>query len=135
MKNIKTYIKESFKLGDNNFKSRNERYKYFPKGKNELIDILKSRIMEDPDADLNDIDVSQIVNMSNLFENIDPHNVDISEWDVSNVENMNSMFNGCVNFNCDLSKWNVKNVKFMNKVFYNCTSLKEIPSWYKSDKI
>ncbi|WP_141080657.1 BspA family leucine-rich repeat surface protein, partial [Campylobacter jejuni] len=35
-------------------------------------------------------------------------NSDLSKWDVSNVENMSSMFEGCKNFNGDLSKWGIK---------------------------
>jgi surface protein len=37
---------------------------------------------------------------------------DISSWNVSNVTNMSSMFNGVTSFNADISGWNVSNVKF-----------------------
>ena len=120
MKNLKDYINEGFKLG----KNKASEYKYFPKDKNELKDILRERLLSDPNADLNDIDVSNVTDMSYLFFQLDPHNIDISEWDVSNVENMNSMFNGCVNFNCDISNWDVSKVEDMNYMFFGCKKFK-----------
>ena len=45
---------------------------------------------------------------------------DVSQWDVSNVKNMSYMFNLCENFNCDLSDWDVSNVKYMGFMFKNC---------------
>jgi len=33
--------------------------------------------------------------MSELFADLDPHNIDIRYWDVSNVENMSYMFDNC----------------------------------------
>lgn len=34
----------------------------------------------------------------------------IKTWNVSNVTDMSYMFNGAINFNSDLSEWNVSNV-------------------------
>ena len=152
MKTITKYITEKLKIG----KSNKPYNTCQPKDKAELKEILKERLTQDKDADLNDIDVSKITDMYNLFEDLDPHNIDISEWNVSNVTNMNGMFFDCENFNCDLSKWDVSkvndmsgmfhdcknfnsdlskwdvsNVKHMNAIFKGCNSLKNIPSWYK----
>lgn len=67
-------------------------YKYQPKTKKELKEIIEQRIDEEgTEVDLNDIDVSKITSMSHLFEDLD-FNGDISEWNVSNVEDMNFMF-------------------------------------------
>ena len=52
-------------------------------------------------------DVSNVENMSGMFEECENFNCDLSKWDVSNVENMFDMFRDCIKFNCDLSKWNV----------------------------
>ena len=52
-------------------------------------------------------DVSNVENMSGMFEECENFNCDLSKWDVSNVENMLDMFRDCIKFNCDLSKWNV----------------------------
>ena len=41
----------------------------------------------------------------------------IENWNVSNVQDMSNMFESCNNFNKDLSKWNVKNVTHMSKMY------------------
>ena len=56
--------------------------------------------------------------------------IGLENWDVSNVENMSGMFEECENFNCNLSKWDVSSVKNMVEMFDGCKSLKQIPSWY-----
>ena len=148
-----------FKLGKNKVRKVTE-HKYFPENKSELKDILEKRLKEDKDVDLNDIDVSNIKDMSYLFYSLDPHNIDISEWDVSKVVDMERMFSYCTNFNSDLSNWDVSSVTNMKHMFYFCVSfegkglenwdvsnvedmtymfnqchivydLKNIPSWYK----
>ena len=62
---------------------------------NETIkEIVKSEIERlGNNADLNHIDVSQVTDMSYLF-NGSCFNGDISNWDVSNVTDMEGMFDG-----------------------------------------
>ena len=116
MKTITKYITEKLKIG----KSNKPYNTCQPKDKAELKEILKERLTQDKDADLNDIDVSKITDMYNLFEGLDPHNIDISEWDVSNVVDMSGAFYKCKNFNCDLSGWDVSKVEDMHNIFYEC---------------
>ena len=78
-------------------------YSCAPQTKTELKEIIAGRLEKDSNADLNDIDVSNIKDMSELFFRLDPHNIDISQWDVSNVKNMSNMFSNCYQFNSDLS--------------------------------
>ena len=116
MKSINIYIKEALKLGKS-------RYKYHPKTKEELKDIIMQRIKDEGnDVDLNDIDVSNITDMSVLFEKLKDFNGDISKWNVSNVTNMYVMFYDCHSFNQDISNWNVSNVKYNKYInmFVNC---------------
>ena len=81
-------------------------------------------------TDLNDIDTSRITDMSNLFVDIKlRQNIDISQWDVSNVINMTYMFNECKNFSSDLSKWDVSKVEYAAGMFIY-SGMKELPSWY-----
>ena len=155
MKSLKCYINEGFKIGKTKAKSYNN-YTCQPKDKDELKKIIKERLNQDWNADLNDIDVSKITDMSELFVHLRPHEIDISKWDVSRVEDMSYMFYECNYFNCDLSDWDVSSVKNMRcmftscnnfegeglenwkttsvvnmrHMFLDCKSLKNTPNWY-----
>ena len=87
MKSLKTYIQEKLII------KKGSSYKYFPQTKEELKEIIEKRIKDEGnEADLNDIDVSNITDMSTLFSNQEKFNCDISNWDVSNVTDMSRMF-------------------------------------------
>ena len=63
MKHLSQYIQEKLVI-----KKRN--YKYSPKTKEKLKEIIEQRIKEEGnEVDLNDIDVSEITDMSKLFKN------------------------------------------------------------------
>lgn len=122
MKSITYYITEKLKI-------KKSKYKYFPVNKTELKKIIKERIeTEGNNVNLNDIDTSEITDMSALFNSryLTDFCGDVSDWDVSNVTSMNHMFAECNKFNCDLSKWNVSNVTDMRSMFYDCSSFKGI---------
>ena len=124
MKSLSHYIQEKLIIKKSN------NYNYFPKTKEELQDIIKKRIKaEGNEVNLNNIDVSKITDMSNLFSMSD-FNGDISKWDVSNVTDMNEMFYRCKAFNQDISKWDVSNVTNMERMFYGCKSFnQDISTW------
>ena len=110
--------------------SKLNRYKYFPSTKEELIKLLKERLELDKNADLNDIDVSKVTDMSELFYNIDVHSPLMDKWDVSDVTNMAAMFASCINFNSDISGWNVSNVEDFRYTFYKCENFdQDISKW------
>ena len=116
MKSLTKFIQERLIIKKN--KSMN--YKYFQKSKEELQDIIKKRIeQEGNEVDLNDIDVSNITDMSELFEGTD-FNGNISKWDVSNVTDMSFMFYDCKLFNQDISRWDVSNVTKFDNIFVYC---------------
>jgi len=150
MKALNTYIQEGIKLSS---KSKVAKYNYHPKDKHELKELIKKLIKErGNDADLNDIDVSQITDMSYVFMN-STFDGDISNWDVSNVEYMNHMFynskfNGDIsnwnvskvkdmscmfswsNFDSDISNWDASKAKNIDGIFFNCPLHKNPPKWW-----
>jgi len=67
--------------------------------------------------DLSAWDVSNVTNMSWMFDGAVRFNQDLSAWDVSNVTNMSWMFHFTVDFNQDISTWDVSNVTNMSYMF------------------
>ena len=131
MKSLVHYIQEKLIIKKSIIKkNKTANYKYFPESKDELKEIIEKRIKEEGnEVDLNDIDVSQITDMSELFWGTD-FNGDISSWDVSNVTNMEYMFFMCKNFNQDISSWDVSNVTNMEGMFCECKLFnKDISTW------
>ena len=115
MKTLQNYITEKILINKNS----KIVYNYYPKTKDELKDIIKQKIeSEGNECNLNDIDTSNITDMSNLFA-YSEFNGDISKWDVSHVKNMNYMFMRS-NFNSDISNWDVSNVTNSVNIFYAC---------------
>ena len=80
---------------------------YHPKTKDELKELVNKLIEErGNNADLNDIDTSEITDMNYMF--------------------YKSKFTG------DISKWNVSNVKYMKYMFDESPLEKNPPKWYKN---
>ena len=130
MNSLKQYIVEKFQVG----KDYKHQYVYTPKDKKELIECINNKIekeglgTKDKPLDLNDIDTSEITDMSFLFSILHGNlvklsengNFDISGWDVSKVTNMRGMFTDSC-FDGDISDWDVSNVKNMNGMFFSST--------------
>ena len=131
MKSLTHYIQEKLIIKKSTIKkNKSVDYKYFPETKKELKTIIEKRIEDEGnDVDLNDIDVSNITDMSSLFENLN-FNGDISNLDVSNVINMHDMFSRCKLFNQDISNWDVSGVSYTVNMFYRCESFnQDISNW------
>ena len=125
MKSLTQFIQEKLIIK----KNKSIDYKYFPQTKEELKEIIEKRIKEEGnERDLNDIDVSKITDMSELFWGTN-FNGDISSWDVSNVTSMESMFSKCKNFNKNISKWDVSNVTNMFEMFEESKFNGDISDW------
>ena len=92
------------------------KYNYKVKTRKELKDLVNKLIKErGNNCDLNDIDVSEVTDMNNLFS-WSKFNSDISNWNVSKVIDMSKMFYDS-DFNQDISNWNVSKVKDMRQMF------------------
>lgn len=115
-----------------------------PKSKEELLKCINTRL-EKGIYNLNDIDVSLITDMSDLFNQQDwrihkkgcigltkqqQSQIDISEWDVCNVKDFRAMFYQCEQFNGDITNWNVSNGNCFHHMFSGCKSFnQDIGNW------
>ena len=130
MKQINTYINEKLRLSAKNTYTCQPTSK--DELRRIIIYRIKN---EGNECDLNDIDTSKITSMSALFDvNLNKifkdFNGDISQWDVSNVTNMSLMFQGCKKFDCDISRWNTSNVKTMEAMFDECEKFnQDLSQW------
>jgi len=69
---------------------------------------------------LNGWDVSNITNMSNLFKDATNFNSTISGWDVSSVEDMSGMMMNATSFNQSIGGWNIGAVNDMTDMLSDC---------------
>ena len=113
-------------------------YKYFPKTKDELVEIIKAEVERKGwNCDLNHIDTSKITDMSWLFSKdyyngykLGEFNGNISRWNVSNVKDMESMFSFAKSFNQPIGDWDVSNVTNMRTMFSEAISFNQpIGDW------
>ena len=75
-------------------------------------------------ADLANLDVSNVRDMSNMFWNAAKlKEVDLTGWQTNSVHNFDSMFFGSGIENLDLSTWNVSNVTDFSYMFANTKNL------------
>ena len=80
--------------------------------------------------DINNWDVSNVTNMKSMFDNAEEFNQPIGCWDVSNVTDMSSMFTYAKSFNQPIGNWNVSNVTKMFSIFEMAHSFNEnITNW------
>ena len=127
MKQISYYIVERLHI---NKDTGNRQYNYHPKTRDELKQLVYKLIKErGNEADLNDIDTSEITDMHYLFFK-SKFNGDISNWDVSNVKDMHMMFYNS-KFTGNISEWDVSNVEDMSMMFDKSPLEKNPPKWYK----
>ena len=127
MKTLQQHINERLILN----KDRVQQYKYFPKDKAELAEIINERDyvnkFDNGILDLNDIDTSNIFNFAYLFERLESTKIDINNWNLSNATDIHGLFWNRFDIEeiyCD--KLDVSNVKSFYGVFYHCKKLKKL---------
>jgi surface protein len=85
---------------------------------------------------INQWNVSAVLDMSNLFTNCILFNDDLSNWNTSSVTNMSTLFSGCTLFNNPLNSWNVSNVTTMGGMFLSANIFNQpLNSWNVSNVI
>lgn len=130
MKNIKDIISEKLIINKN---IKVNDYHYHPKTRDELKELVDKLINErGREANLNDIDTSDIEDMEKIFYGVD-FDGDISKWDVSNVKSMYKMFTRSKfsGKNGDISDWDTSNVEKNFAMFRFSPIDKNRPKWYK----
>ena len=134
MKDFIVYINEKLKITKDILKQ--SKYNYYPKTKDELKELVEQLIKErGNEANLNDIDTSEITDMSELFKKSN-FNGNISGWNVSAVENMTYMFawSKFTGENGNISEWNVRNVINMRGMFAYSKFNMDISNWERHPK-
>ena len=134
MKKISNYITEKFRISKD---TKGYSPGFSPQSYDALYKLLKKLIKKrGPDADLTDVDVSNITSFQSLFRQLHQDrvyvkNINISNWNTSKVKNMENMFLGCDTFNGDVSNWDVSNVESMKGIFSNCFAFegKGLETW------
>ena len=95
--------------------------KFQPKTKEEL-----KELVDNLEINLDDIDTSLITDMSYLFNSTDRKDFSgIEAWDVSNVTNMSGMFEKAKAFSQPLEKWDVSKVTSMSRMFAEAESFNQ----------
>ena len=81
-------------------------------------------------------DVSTIVEFESMFRNCVNFNQDISSWDVSGANSLVRMFLGASVFNSPLNSWNVSNVTTLNGIFNGASAFNQnLNSWDVSNVV
>ena len=97
------------------------------------IQALKKKSAISKHGEMKDWDVSQVTDMSSLFQDSrrdGRFNEDISGWDTGNVTDMSNMFFGQPNFNRDLTNWDTSKVTDMSGMFFFAKSFNgNISGW------
>ena len=69
--------------------------------------------------------VSNVTDMTNMFEGAENFNQNISNWDTSRITDMSYMFYKAKSFNQDISNWDTSRVEDMNWMFTNAESFNQ----------
>lgn len=126
-------------------------YKYYPKTYQDLEIAIYEHIVNE-NFNFNDINVSEVESMANLFYNInyvlsrsDKYylngrtvklpikklpNFDVSQWEPISCTNFSNLFKDLEEFNCDISRWNVSQGKNFTNMFLGCRNFnQDLSGW------
>lgn len=79
---------------------------------------------------INNWDVSEITDMSRMFESAQLFNEPLDNWDASNVTDMSSLFFRAAAFNQPLNSWDVGAVTNFSAMFYEASAFNQaLSSW------
>lgn len=133
MKTLNRFINEALIKKD----TKINYYKYYPKNRDELIEIIKEKINNLPNnglLDLSDIDISEVDYIAYLFQRIDASYrnkikiINVSGWNTSKFTKLNSLFFMCSNVEeiIGIENFNTENIESIISMFYKCSNLKKV---------
>merc|ERR1712048_461894 len=79
--------------------------------------------------DISNWNVTNVISMEYMFHSAFSFNSNISGWNVCNVVNMSSLFESATSFNIDITPWDIRNVQFMERMFKGATSFDQKVCW------
>ena len=81
-------------------------------------------------------DLSNVTNMSRMFQDASSMNHNLNNWDTSNVTNMSYLFDGASSFNQTINNWNTSIVTNMFSMFRDATAFnQDLNNWDTGDVI
>ena len=86
-------------------------------------------------SSMNNWDISNVVDLANMFKGASSFNENIESWDLSSARTIESMFYGASQFNQPVGNWNIGNVDFSSGTFKDATSFNQDISQWKTGKI
>src|SRR5690606_36106046 len=79
---------------------------------------------------INAWDISNVTDLSNMFEDVAGFNQSLDNWDVSDVTNMSFMFKGATSFNQPLDSWDVRKLEHFQYMFRDAFSFNQsLAAW------
>lgn len=126
MKTLNRYISEKLIINKNTKYIHSYKYKVTNIGElNSLL--VKLYKDEGDDANLNEIDVSEVGCFATVFDGTNFRNIDISNWDSKNATSCHAMFKGCNNTKTiNISNFNTSKIEKLSMMFEGCDKLETI---------
>ncbi len=84
---------------------------------------------------VNDLDTSNITDMSTMFRDCGLFNQDLDNWNTSNVTTFCNMFYRASTFNGNIATWDTTNVTEMCNMFYNAVNFNSIISNWDTSNV
>jgi len=84
---------------------------------------------------INDWDISNVTDLSNMFEDVAGFNQSLDNWDVSDVTNMSFMFKGATSFNQPLDSWDVRKLENFDYMFRDAASFDQSLAAWKLESL
>ena len=134
-------IRKEDRWGNHDFVDGNGvRHKYGRKATDDNISELVCELLDlrGVDADMNDIDVSEVTNMDHLFSHMNARENnkkiasfcgDISGWQTGNVKIFNCFLQSNASFNGDISGWDVHSCEDFSNMFEDSNFNGDISKW------